>query len=170
MGELALILSAVSTGAGILGGIQSGKQEQQALKFQEQQAKIQGDEALAVSQREAQARHRQGRILLSDQRAAGAASSGDTNDQSVLDIAGLTNREINLNTRNAINSGLNQQRGFEDRAKVARFDRRNVSRNTTLGVIGQGLQGASSLSKRFGGSFPKSRKLSGSFFDRPGLY
>ena len=161
MAALPLILTGLSTAVGVAGTIQSGNQQRQALEFEAQQAERQGDEALAVSQREAQARHRQGRILLSDQIAAGAASSGDTNDQSILDIQGLTARETNLNTRNAINSGLNQQRGFQDRANVARFDRRNVRTNTTLGVLGQGLQGASSIGKRFGSSFSNS---SGNFF------
>jgi hypothetical protein len=162
MPQLAPVLTAVSTiatiGGTILsvsGAMQQGKEEKARFQYEQKVAAQQADEAQAASQREAMARYREGRMLLSQQQAAIAGSGGSLSDPSVIDIMDDTKEQITLAAQTDIYRGDQQARGYNDAAEVADYDAQNAMRKARLNAMSNLFSGVSSMFDRFGQSSMK---------------
>lgn len=157
MGALAPVLGVIGKVAAVGGTIlqvagtmQAGREEKARLQYEEKVQEQQADEALAASQRDAASRYREGRLLLSQQRAAIAGSGGNITDASVIDLMGDTAAEADLAARTEIYKGEQQSRGYNDAAKVAGVNADNAMRRARWQAAGQLFSGVSSMYSRFG--------------------
>lgn len=162
MPQLAPVLTAVSTIAsiggtilGVAGAVQQGKEEKARFQYEQKVAAQQADEAQAASQREAMARYREGRMMLSQQQAAIAGSGGSLSDPSVIDIMDDTKEQVTLAAQTDIYRGDQQARGYNDAAEVAGYDAQNAMRKARLNAMSNLFGGVSSMFSRFGQSSQK---------------
>lgn len=149
---IAAIAGLAGTAVSTAGTLATAGQQSAALEFEAKQRRQQAQEAEASAQRAAAARYREGRILASRQAAVAAATSGDTTEQSVINIMGNTARETELAAGTEMYKGLNQAKGFRDAAMVADTNARSSLVSGTLGAFGTALSGVSSMYSRFGQS------------------
>lgn len=147
---VAALAGLAGTGLQIAGTLEQGQEEKRRFEYQAKVRKQQGDEAMASSQRDAQARNREVDLIMSRQRAAVAGAGGSTADQSVLDVMGDTAKEGNLGVRTELYKGDQQQRGYDDAATVARYDAAMAPRRAALSAAGTLFSGTSSMYSRFG--------------------
>lgn len=159
---LAPILGAVGTGIQVLGTIQAGNDANARAQYEAKQQEMQADEAVAASQRDAAAEHRQGQQLLSQQRAAIAGSGGSLTDPSVIDLMGDTAAEANLAARTRMYQGDQQARGYNDAAKASRISGRNARTASLISAAGGLFSGVSSMYSRFGQQAKQTAPASGS--------
>lgn len=157
MAELAAIGSIVSGIAGVAGTImsvsgalQQGKDAEAKAKYEAKVQEQQADEAQAASQREASEKYRQGQYMLSQQRAAIAGSGGSVNDPSVIDMMGETAGETALSAETSIYKGEQQARGYNDAAKVSRYEGKAARRASYYNAAGALFSGVTSMFSRFG--------------------
>lgn len=141
-------LAAVSTGLTALGTLKAGADAKASYKYQSQVQEQKADEAKSAGQRAAAAQYRQGRIVRSRQTAA-AAASGGANDQSVLNIMGMTQKEVDLAARTEMFKAEQQAKGYRDAANVSRVNAKNAMMNGILGAAGDIAGGASKMYDRF---------------------
>ena len=90
--------------------------------------------------------------MASRQAAVAASTSGDTTEQSVINIMGNTARETELAAGTEMYRGLNQAKGYRDAAEVSRINASNAMTSGTLGAVGTAFGGISSMYSRFGQS------------------
>lgn len=150
MAELALIAGAIGTGIQVLGTLQSGREQKARFQYEQKVQSMQADEAMAASQRDAQARNREGQLLMSQQRAGLAASGADLTEPSIINLMGDTSREIDLARRSELYKGDQQARGYNDAAKVSGINAQNAMRAATLSAGASLFAGVSSMYSRFG--------------------
>lgn len=162
MPQLAPVLTAVSTiatiGGTILsvqGAMEQGREEKARFQYEQKVAAQQADEAKAASQREAMARYREGRMLLSQQQAAIAGSGGNLTDPSVIDLMDDTKEQVTVAAQTDIYRGEQQARGYNDAAKVAGYNAESAMRAARLNAMSNLFGGVSSMFSRFGQSSQK---------------
>src|SRR5690242_13694746 len=150
MAVLGTIATIAGTALSVIGTISAGEQQSAAYKYQAQQDKIAADEAKASSQREAAAQTRQGEFIMSRQRAAIAAGGGNVGEPSVIDVIADTGKQADLAARTQLFKGVEQSRGYNDAATIARVNASNSMTNAYLGAAGSLFKGVSSMYDRFG--------------------
>lgn len=149
LGTLAKVASIGGTIMSTLGAIQQGQEQKARFQYEQKVAEQQGREAEAASQRDAMARHREGRFLLSQQR-AGIAATGSIGDDSVIDLMGDTQDQIVLAGDTEIYKGQQQKRGYQDAAAVAGFNAKNAMKAAYLNAGATLFDGVSTMYSRFG--------------------
>lgn len=135
---------------GVAGTLQQGREAKARYQYEQKVQAQQADEAEAASQRDALARNREGKFLLSQQRAAIAGSGGDLSDPSVIDLMGDTQERTALATQTEIYKGKQQAKGYNDAVKVAGINADNAMSAAYIGAGSQLLSGFSSMYSRFG--------------------
>ncbi|WP_246765304.1 hypothetical protein [Aminobacter sp. SR38] len=155
MGFLTPVLGAIGTIMSVAGTIQEGREQKARFQYEQKVAAQQADEAAAASQRDAMARYREGRQLLSQQQAAIAGSGGNMTDPSVIDIMDDTSERVRLAADTDIYKGEQQARGYNDAAKVAGYNAESAMRAARIRAAGSLFSGMSSLFSRFGESNKK---------------
>lgn len=165
MGFLTPVLGAIGTIASIggtimsvAGTIQEGREQKARFQYDQRVAAQQADEATAASQRDAMARYREGRYLLSQQQAAIAGSGGNLTDPSVMDVMGDTTERVALAAQTDIYKGEQQARGYNDAAKVAGYNAESAMRAARIKAAGELFSGMSSILSRFGEPNKKAQK------------
>lgn len=146
---IAGLASAAGTVVSAMGSIQAGKDAQEKAEYEAEVQEMQADEAVAGSQRDAASRNREGQLLLSQARAA-AAASGGVSDPSVIDAMGGIAEQTAYNREAEIFKGEQQSRGYNDAAAVSRVDGARARAAGTMGAIGTIFGGVSSMYSRFG--------------------
>ncbi|AXV15122.1 hypothetical protein CYG48_05055 [Neorhizobium sp. SOG26] len=159
---LALIAGGIGTAVQTFGTIQAGREANARAQYEAKVQEQQADEAYAASQRDAAEKYRQGRLMLSQQRAAIAGSGGDLTDPSVLDIMGDTAAEIDLAARTDIYKGDQQARGYNDAAKNSRISGKNALNASYISAAGSLFSGVSNMYSRFGQQARSTKPASGS--------
>jgi len=167
MGFLTPVLGVISTVAGIAGTImqvqgikEEGREQKARYEYEQKVDAQQADEAVAASQRDAMARYREGRYLLSQQQAEIAGSGGNLTDPSVIDIMGDTQERVALAAQTDIYKGNQQARGYDDAAKVAGYNADSAMRAARIRAAGALFSGVSSMFSRFGMSSKKTETAS----------
>lgn len=148
--SLGQTLGLVGTGISTVGTIAGGIEARNQAKYQQEVAEQNADEAKAASQREAADRRREGRLVMSRQRAAIAAGGGSTADDSVLDLMGDTAAAADTNAKLELYKGEQQARGYKDAANVAEYQAKIAMPAAFLGAAGDLFSGVSSMYSRFG--------------------
>lgn len=162
MGFLTPVLGAIGTIASIGGTIMSvagameeGREQKARYQYEQKVAAQQADEATAASQRDAMARYREGRYLLSQQQAAIAGSGGNMTDPSVMRIMDDTTEQVTLAAETDIYKGDQQARGYNDAAKVAGYNANSAMRAARIKAASTLFSGMSTMFSRFGESNKK---------------
>jgi hypothetical protein len=164
----AAIGSAASSAAGAIGGlttgqalsglgaivsaggtVASGVAANNAAKFESEQMRIKAAEERAAAQREAQAKRREGDLVMSRQQALAAASGAGagTDAPTIVKLMTDTARDSEYNAQTAQYGGESRSRGLLDSAKARRASGRASLMGSVIGGFGQGAAG---LGRAFG--------------------
>lgn len=154
MGMLVPVISAglglVGTVVQMQGTLQAGREEQARYEYEKKVKEQQADEAQAASQRDAAARHREGELILSQQRAGIAASGGSLADGGVIDLMDDTKERVGLAVDTELYKGEQQAKGYNDAAKIAQINADNSMSRARAAATGQLFSGVTSMFNRFG--------------------
>ena len=167
MGFLTPVLGALGTVMSVAGTMEEGREQKARFQYDQKVAAQQADEATAASQRDAMARYREGRYLLSQQQAAIAGSGGNLTDPSVMDVMGDTTERVTLAAQTDIYKGEQQARGYNDAAKVAGYNAESAMRAARIKAAGELFSGMSSILSRFGEPNKKAEKAPSSELPYP---
>lgn len=130
---------------GAAGTLASGAAANAQAKSEALAMEAQGKEELAASQREAEEKKREGRIVMSRQQALAANSGGGADDPTILKLMTRTASESDYNARTALYGGEQRKRGLFDSAA----NRRTSGKASFLGSVfaagGQAFKSAGSL-------------------------
>lgn len=148
--KLPMILGLIGTGISTAGTLSAGAAEKARFEYEQKVADQKADESIAASQRDAEARHREGRFIASRQRAAVAASGGSVGEDSVLDIMADTASDVDLAARTEMYKGEQQARGYRDASKVAGVNANNAMKSAWINAGANLFSGVSSMYSRFG--------------------
>jgi len=135
--------------------MEEGREQKARYQYEQKVAAQQADEATAASQRDAMARYREGRYLLSQQQAAIAGSGGNMTDPSVMRIMDDTTEQVTLAAETDIYKGDQQARGYNDAAKVAGYNANSAMRAARIKAASTLFSGMSTMFSRFGESNTK---------------
>ena len=167
MGFLTPVLGALGTVMSVAGTMEEGREQKARFQYDQKVAAQQADEATAASQRDAMARYREGKYLLSQQQAAIAGSGGNLTDPSVMDVMGDTTERVTLAAQTDIYKGEQQARGYNDAAKVAGYNAESAMRAARIKAAGELFSGMSSILSRFGEPNKKAEKAPSSELPYP---
>ena len=167
MGFLTPVLGALGTVMSVAGTMEEGREQKARFQYDQKVAAQQADEATAASQRDAMARYREGKHLLSQQQAAIAGSGGNLTDPSVMDVMGDTTERVTLAAQTDIYKGEQQARGYNDAAKVAGYNAESAMRAARIKAAGELFSGMSSILSRFGEPNKKAEKAPSSELPYP---
>jgi signal transduction protein with GAF and PtsI domain len=158
------IVTAVAGLAGtvmqVQGTLQQGREQQARYEYEQKVQEQQADEAQAASQRDAAARHREGELILSQQRAGIAASGGGLAEGGVIDLMGDTKERVEFAKETELYKGEQQAKGYDDAAKVAGINAENAMKSAQYAAAGQLFSGVTSMFSRFGQSMLQNRSSS----------
>ncbi|MCM2452947.1 hypothetical protein [Agrobacterium vitis] len=146
-------LESIALGGALLGGagsIVSGVQANNNAKYQAENLRQQGTEALASSQRSSMEKYRQGKIMMSGQRAAIAGSGGSIADPGVIDMMSDTYQQTDLAGRTEMYKGEQQKRGYDAQASAAEISGKNALTNGIIGGVSSTLSNGANIYNRFG--------------------
>jgi hypothetical protein len=168
MGALAPVLGVIGKVAAVggtllqvAGTMQAGREQEARFNYEQKVQQQQADEAEAASQRDAAERYREGRFMLSQQRAAIAGSGGSITDPSVIDLMGDTQGRTTLAAQTDIYKGQQQARGYNDAAKVAGINASNSMSAARLRAGASLFAGVSDMYSRFGQQARQSQTATG---------
>lgn len=154
-------LAAISTIAGIAGGVVSavgtiaaGQSQKRAAERQAQQLEMRGKEERAAAQREAFDVGREKGLIQSRQQAVAAASGAGALDPTILDLAGDVEAEGTYRQLLHTYGGEERRKGNFAQAAGARRSGRAAATGAWLDAGGTILGGASTMFDRFGGGRP----------------
>lgn len=133
-------LELVAAAIGAAGSIASGIAQKNAADYQADQQEAQGKEDFASSQRDAEAKRRESRLLQSRQQALAASSGAGAADPTIVRLMTDTAGQGEYNAQTALYTGEQQKIGLFDAAKATR-----MSGNASL--LGSFISGAGSLVK-----------------------
>lgn len=140
-------LGAIGTGISAFGTVASGVAANRQAQQDALNMEAQGKEELAASQRDAQEKRREGRLLVSRQQAVAAASGGGADDPTIVKLMSQTAQNAEYNAQGAMYGGYSRRAGLFAGAK----NRRAEGRASLLGgVLGGFGSAASGLSKVYG--------------------
>lgn len=148
---LMLIGQGVQAGAKIAGGMS----QMEAGKYNAAALEREGTESFAAATRAADERRRETELVISRQRALGAASGAGAGP-SLLDIIGDTAARGEYQAQSALYTGEAQARKLKDRAKIARWEGRNAFIGSILEGVGGVALGAGKYGAQYGGKPPAS--------------
>jgi hypothetical protein len=139
-------LELVAAAIGAAGSIASGIAQKNAADYQAEQQEAQGKEEFAASQRDADAKRREARIVQSRQQAVAAASGAGAGDPTIIRLMTQTAGQGEYNAQTALYTGEQRKRGLFDAAKATRLSGR-------ASLLGSFIEGAGTLTKGISGVF-----------------
>jgi hypothetical protein len=161
MAGIGAIMGIASSAVGMMGSIAQAKAMNEQAKAESMQMGMMAAEEKAVASRDAQAKDKEGRLLLSRGQAVAAASGGGATDPTVLELAGDIGRETSVQKRELMRQGQEKARNLEYKATVGRWAAKQQGKMTILGGIGnmiggigEGLGGLASAFDKYGGGGP----------------
>lgn len=134
-------LAAVAGVISAVGGIAQGASANSAAQFEAQQQEMQGKEAFAASQRDAEAARREAGLVQSRQQALAAASGGGADDPTIVRLMTDTAQQGELNAQGATYQGESQKRGLMDAAMGTRMSGRASLFGSVIGGLGSAVGG-----------------------------
>ena len=147
LATLATVASVVGASVSAAGTIAAGSDAKNAAEFK---AKQKANEVRASGSRQMLQERRQKDLALSTLTARAAASSGDTTDPTVVNLAGGIEREGEIQALDAFYKGENAARGYQDQAMATRASGASAQRASYYKAGGTILEGGSSLMKQYG--------------------
>lgn len=149
MSGLEIIGPLIAGAASGLGAIAAGNAANANAKFEAQQMEMRGKEELAASQREAEMKKREGRLINSRQQALAAASGAGAGADAptIIKLMADTAGQAQLNAASDLYGGRQRKAGLMDSAKGRRLEGRASLLGGYLGGFGQMAGG---LGKAFG--------------------
>ena len=148
MAGVGAILGLVSAGIGLAGTIAQGKFAEAQARNDQMQLNQMAAQERAVASRDAQAKNKEGSLLLSKQQAIAASSGGGATDPTVMELAGDIKKETNVQSRELMRQGLEKGQMLDYKGKVGVDMARAQSRISMLGGIGNLIGG---VAENFGG-------------------
>lgn len=150
MATLAVPLMIVSTAVSAFGSIAQGNQQKQAADAYASQLETEGGAAVALSQRAAAQRRREGRIAISDNTAQAAASGAGATDPTVAKIQGDIAGQAEYNALGELYQGKAKQASLQQEAANVRYSGSQAQKAGYWGAASSVLQGATSLYMNYG--------------------
>lgn len=139
MAELAMIGSLISAGGSIVQGISANN----AAKTEAAQMEERGKEDFAASQREAEDKRREGRIVNSRQQALAAASGAGADAPTIVKLMTDTAGQAEYNAQTSMFGGLQRKKGMNDSANARRAEGRAALVGSVFDAAGTALGGGS---------------------------
>lgn len=146
-------LGAIGTGISAVGTIAAGNQAKADANFNARQLEKQANEARAAGSREMLKERRQKEMAQSSLMARAAASSGDTTDTTVMNLAGGIEREGEVQALGAFARGENAARGYEDQAMASRAKGSAAKQASLFKTTSTILEGGGSLMGKYAKGF-----------------
>ena len=150
LATLATVASVVGASVSAAGTIAAGSDAKNAAEFKAKQEEQKANEVRASGSRQMLQERRQKDLALSTLTARAAASSGDTTDPTVVNLAGGIEREGEIQALDAFYKGENAARGYQDQAMATRASGASAQRASYYKAGGTILEGGSSLMKQYG--------------------
>lgn len=150
-GSASSTLSAIGTVVSGVGTIAGGVAANNAARFEAQQLEAKGKEELAASQREAEAKRREGRLVASRQQALAAASGAGagTDAPTIVKLMTDTAGQAEYGALAETYGGFQRRAGLFDEARGRRMSGRASLLGSVIGGFGQTMSGLGSIySKR----------------------
>lgn len=147
---VAMGLTAVGTAVSAVGTIAAGNQAKADSEFNAEQLIKQSNDARAAGSREMLKERRQKELVQSSLAARAAASSGDTTDAGIVNLAGGIEREGEIQALSAFARGENVARGYEDQAAASIARGKAAQRASVFKATSTILEGAGSLAGKYG--------------------
>lgn len=142
----------ITAGLTTLSHVSEGIQAEKAAKLEAKQMEAQGKADIAQASQEAFEAARQGDILLSDQRAAMAASGGVTTDAGNTEIAARTARDIEFNVLSKMFAGESALQDANKRASVRRWEGKQQRRASYLRGLTSAISGGGKTYRAYKGA------------------
>jgi len=141
MASLATIATVISATSTVVGGAMQAS----AMRDEAAQLDAKGQEELAASQRKAEARREEGRLLTSRQQALAAASGAGAgvDAPSIMQLMGETSKQAEFNAQSELFGGESRKLGLKRAAD-------NKRREASATLLGSVLSGAGRLAGGFG--------------------
>ena len=142
-------LAAIGSLVGAFGTVASGVAANRAAQQDALNMEAQGKEEMAASQREAEMKRREGRLVNSRAQALAAASGAGagTDAPTIVKLMTQTSGESEFNAQSALFGGRSRQAGLKQGAKA----RRAEGKASLLGSVFSGFgSAASGIGKAFG--------------------
>lgn len=152
---LGVVSSLASTAVGMAGAAAQAKYIEAQARAQQQQLGMQAAEERAVGTRQADAKQKEGSLLLSRQTAVAAASGAGATDPTVLELAGELRRDTNVQSRELARQGLEKAQMLEYQGEVGRKLAKAQANMTILGGIGNAISGIGEAVGGLGDAFAK---------------
>lgn len=156
MAALPAILSIAGTVVSAAGSIAAGNAQKAAADFEAAQLKQNAQYETASAQRDALEADRKGKLVASNQLAAGAASGfgvGD-NDPSFQNLTYTTQERAKLQGEMATFGGGVRAQNLQNHAAATLMEGRNAQQAGYINAFSSVLGGASSFFKTYGGGGP----------------
>lgn len=139
MAELAVIGSIVQAVGSIAGGIAAND----AAQAEAAQLEERGQEEFAASQRDAQARREEGRLVNSRAQALGAASGAGADAPTIVRLMTNTAGQSELNAQSDLYGGRQRRAGMRDNARARRAEGNASLMGSFFDAAGTALGGGS---------------------------
>jgi hypothetical protein len=142
-------VQALGTAATVGGTILEGVAAKEAAKVEAKNLKTAASDERASSQREAELDRRRTHMILSEQRAKGAASGAGTGG-TLLDLMASTAAEGDIKGQSVYYQGNARAQGLKDKAAATGYRARADYAGTILDAASQGAEGAYKFKQRRG--------------------
>lgn len=150
MAALGAIVGVIGTVVSAVGTIAAGQAAQSDADFKAKQLERKAQEERAASQREAGTKKQELDLVLSRQQAGAAASGLGSLDTTILDLAGDTTVQGEMNQRMARYGGEERRNGLLDQATAARATGKAEATGSYFKAGGTLLDGFSSFAQKYG--------------------
>lgn len=171
MAELATIAAVATIGAAVVGTgatvysayqqVQQGEAIQKEAVRQAQVDEASGKQEYAASQREAELRRLEGRLIMSRQQAFAAASGGGADDPTILKIMSDTGANAELGAQSVMYQGAARQQDYLNAAQARRISGRNNYMGAVLSSVGTLASGIGRLADTSSSWGPAIGRLAG---------
>lgn len=137
------LLGAIGTGVSVVGTLAAGAAANDAAQSEAAQLEAKGKEDFAASQREAQDKRREGRLVNSRQQAIAAASGAGADTPTIVKLMTDVAGQSEYNAQTTMFGGLQRKKGMNDSANARRAEGSAALTGSVFDALGTGLSGAS---------------------------
>lgn len=140
-------LTTIGAGVSGLSAIAGGVAGDRAARQDAMNMEAQGAEELAASQRDAEQKRKEGRLMASRQQAVAAASGGGADDPTIVKLMTQTAADSEYSAQTAMYGGFSRQMGLKNAARARRAEGKASLLGGVLGGFGTTAGG---LAKAYG--------------------
>ena len=142
MGAALIPLLIASTVVSAAGQISAGNQAEEQAEFEARMRERNAKATYAEGTRASYEQYRRGKIVMSNQRAAMAASGGVTDDPAAIETLGETGRDAKYNALATMYTYSSKAQGQQYQADLRRLEGRNAKNASRWRSLSTVLQGA----------------------------